>query len=155
MFLWGRADLNSLKNYVDTEITKFIANNDINAPIKQLWSDNNLLSPPWSLYLPRWRHQGTLNPGLMLNANVYPEGKNVPTNGSREPIVKRTGINSRSWHVNLGKPASLPTITMFKNMLIIGETNNPKKLFSFIKSWKCENDGVAPLRDKGKIHIDD
>ena len=36
-----------------------------------------------------------------------------------------------------------------------GETNNPKKLFSFIKSRKCENDGVAPLRDKGKIHIND
>ena len=36
-----------------------------------------------------------------------------------------------------------------------GENSNPKKLFTFIKSRKCENDGVAPLRDKGQIHIDD
>ena len=34
--------------------------------------------------------------------------------------------------------------------------NNPKRFFSFIKSRKCENIGVAPLRDNnGKVHIDD
>ena len=31
--------------------------------------------------------------------------------------------------------------------------NNPKRFFSFIKSRKCENIGVSPLRDnKGKVH---
>ena len=34
--------------------------------------------------------------------------------------------------------------------------NNPKIFFSFIKSKKCENIGVSPLRySKGKLHTDD
>ena len=34
--------------------------------------------------------------------------------------------------------------------------NNPKTFFSFIKSRKCENTGIAPMRDKNcKVHIDD
>ena len=34
--------------------------------------------------------------------------------------------------------------------------SNPKRIFSFIKSRKCENIGVSPLRDnKGKVHTTD
>ena len=34
--------------------------------------------------------------------------------------------------------------------------SKPKRFFFFIKSRKCENTGIAPIRDKnGKIHIDD
>ena len=35
-----------------------------------------------------------------------------------------------------------------------GDNSNPKKLFTYIKSRNCDRDGVAPLQQNGKIHID-
>ena len=41
-----------------------------------------------------------------------------------------------------------------KNCVSPEGVNNPKKLFRFMKSRRCENDGVAPLRDNGSLHND-
>ena len=37
---------------------------------------------------------------------------------------------------------------------MVQEDSNSKKLFSFIKSKKCDSAGIAPLRSDGNLHGD-
>ncbi|XP_066931888.1 uncharacterized protein [Clytia hemisphaerica] len=43
VYLWKRADLNTIKDHVNSEMTNFMANNDTTTPIDLLWSSFKML----------------------------------------------------------------------------------------------------------------
>eukprot|EP00111_Clytia_hemisphaerica_P023397 TCONS_00068915-protein len=53
-----------------------------------------------------------------------------------------------------GKSCKSAFNNFFKNCVSPDGVNNPKILFRFIKSRRCEDNGVVPLQDNSSLHID-
>ena len=156
VYLWKRADINAIKDHVNAEIANFIANNNVNTPIDQLWSsfkeltDSSMAFVPSKTTSPRYSQ-----PWITTKCKRLSRRKKRAFNRA-----KRTNRPEDWYKFKVLTTKSRKTCRAAYNNYVAkcvnpGVNSNPKKLFSFIKSRKCENDGVAPLRDKGQIHIND
>ena len=156
VFLWKRADINKIKNHVNTEIASFIKNNDINTPTNQLWqifkelTNSAMAFVPSKTTLPRYSQ-----PWITLKCKRLCRRKKRVYNRAKGTNRLEDWQKFKLLTCKSRKACKIAYNNYVEKCVNPGENSNPKKLFTFIKSRKCENDGVAPLRDKGQIHIDD
>ena len=156
VFLWKRADINKIKNHVNTEIASFIKNNDINTPTNQLWqifkelTNSAMAFVPSKTTLPRYSQ-----PWITLKCKRLCRRKKRVYNRAKGKNRLEDWQKFKLLTCKSRKACKIAYNNYVEKCVNPGENSNPKKLFTFIKSRKCENDGVAPLRDKGQIHIDD
>ena len=154
--LWKRADINTIRNHVDIQITNFVTNNNINTPVDELWCKfKDLVASSMSFVPSKTTSTRYSQPWITPKCKRLSRRKKRAYNRA-----KRTN-HAEDWHkfkvltIKSRKACKAAYNNYVVKCVNQGDNSNHKKLFSFIKSRKCENNGVAPLRDKGQIHISD
>ena len=156
IFLWNRADKIPIKNQIRTEIANFINNHTIDSPVNEMWRnlthiiENAMLSVPSKFTSTRYSQ-----PWLTRKCKQLSRRKKRAYNRAKR--TNRTDDWEKFKHLTReSRKACKSAFNEYVKKCVCPDDNiNPKKLFRFIKSRKCENDGVAPLRDSGHLHIDD
>ncbi len=159
--LYNKADWESLKEYLTKEKESFMATHDIDTPIDELWND----------------FKETLEKGLEehIPTKTARSRDSVPwiTNSLRKQLRKqkklfdqqkgfskhtRAAQHQRS-HKSFVQKLTRQAYWNYVNNLIIpnGEEAKPvtdKRFFRFIKHKKQDAQGVAPLKNNGKLEND-
>lgn len=152
-----RADINLLKSHVIAEVEHFMTNNSIGTNIDLMWeSFKNIVETSIKLVPSKLTSTRFSQPWVTRTCKRLSRKKKRAYNRARRTrfqgdwdIFKAITKESRSVY----KQAYNKYV---RDCICPDIKNNPKRFFSFIKSRKCENIGVAPLRDNnGKVHIDD
>ena len=152
VFLWKRADIKKIKNHVNTEIASFIKNNDINTPTNQLWGIFKELTNSVMAFVPsKTTSPRYSQPWITLKCKRLCRRKKRVYNRAKGTNRLEDWQKFKLLTCKSRKACKIAYNNYVEKCVNPGENSNPKKLFTFIKSRKCENDGVAPLRDKGQI----
>lgn len=155
IFMWNRANIGSIKDQISAEIAEFTTTYNSESPVNDMWKalkaliENAMLSVPSKYTSSRYSQPWITQKCKRLSRRkkrAYKRAKKSSKPADWDRFKKLT---------NECRKACKSAFNNFvKNCVSPDGVNNPKKLFRFIKSRKCENDGVAPLRDNGSLHID-
>ena len=156
IFIWSRTDIPQLKNHVSMNVNTFINKNTINTPVNDIWFHFKDLVESSRQFIPsKVFSRRYSQPWFNRECKRLTRKKKRAYNRA-----KRTNLIS-DW--NKFKKLSVATRKSCKNeyncfvqdSIAPNFKNNSKKFFSFIKSKKCDDNGIAPLRDQGKTYTDD
>ena len=155
IYMWNRADIGSIKNHINAEIANFILKHNTGSPVDLMWNDlkqlidNAMLSVPSKFTSTRYSQPWISQKCKRLSRRKKRAYKRAKRSGRVEDWEKFKVLTCKS-----RKACKSAYNNYIESCVNPGENNNPKKLFRFIKSRNCENEGVAPLRDNGTLHID-
>ena len=156
ILLWNRANIISIKDQLSTEIAEFIATHDIESPVNDIWGafktliDNAMLSVPSKYTSSRYSQ-----PWITQKCKRLSRRKKRAYNRAKKSSKPADWERFKKLTIDCRKACKSAFNNFVRNCVSPDGVNNPKKLFRFIKSRSCENDGVAPLRENGTLHIDD
>ena len=157
IFIWNRVNTTLLHNHVPSEVEHFMANNTTDTHINDIWSNfKRIVTTSMELVPTKFTSNRFSQPWVTRSCKQHSRRKQRAYNRA-----KRTR-SQNDWNIfkTLTKESRKVYKCAYNNYIreciCPGLKNNPKRVFSFIKSRKCENIGVSPLRDnKGKVHTDD
>ena len=157
IFMWNRVNTILLKNHVSAEVEVFMNNNTTDTHINDIWSNfKRIVATSMDLVPSKLTSTRFTQPWVTRTCKQYIRRKQRAYNRA-----KSTGLQSdwKSFKTLTNEPRKecKRAYNIYVSDCICPDLkNNPKIFFSFIKSKKCENIGVSPLRDsKGKLHTDD
>ena len=144
---------NILKNHVPSDVEDFLTNNKTDTYINDIWYNFKRIVVTSMEFVPTKLTSARFSqPWVTRTCKQHSRRKQRAYNRA-----KRTR-SQNDWNIfkTLTKKSRKECKRAYNNYLrdcICQDfKNNPKRFFSFIKSRKCENIGVSPLRDnKGKV----
>lgn len=153
IYLWKKANLTSLKKDLDSYVSNFTSRFTSSTPVQSLWDDfstecNRLIEQyvPSKLTSSRF-HQPWVNTEIKRLSRRKQKAYNR---------AKRTQHHRHWAYFNLLKKQAHAACKRAYNQYIsnlLDDSSPPKKSFwSFIKSRKCDNAGVSPLKRNGIIY---
>ena len=80
--------------------------------------------------------------------------RSIPVSKRTHPSVRKTSVATRLWRQRQAYWNYLDKMLDFGDPETEHQTGKIKRFWSFVKSLRKDNSGVAPLKDQGKIHAD-
>ena len=156
IWLWSKADLSSMKEDMNSFSDEFIGKYSIEADVDTMWTEfsskcTQLMTDytPSKLSIARFS-QPWINRDLKRLSHrkkrAYKKA-NISRKNSDWERYKQLKKESQK-ECRKAYPAHV------NDLVSDDQTGNPKKLYSFIKSKKCDASGVAPLQSNGINHSD-
>ena len=154
--LWDKGNLDQVKRDLLNFSQAFVSENTVTTPVNKLWD------------------------AIVDNINITVE-KNIPTKTTSTRFsqpwinreIKRISRRKKRAFRQARKSGKANDWARYKrlkresqaqcrqvhdayvaNLLSDDPSNNPKRFYSYIKSKRCDNSGVAPLRKEGRTHAD-
>ncbi|XP_072033236.1 uncharacterized protein [Amphiura filiformis] len=156
ILLWKKADMAVIKSQLHKFTTSFVSANTVDSPVNSLWNQiSTTLHGILEEHVPSKMTSTRFNQPWINNRlkslsrrkmKAYKKAKksNSPKDWSRYKLLKKTMQYS-----------CRKTYDSFICDMICGEmSSNPKKFWSYIKSKRCDNSGVAPLMKDGILQSD-
>ena len=156
IFLWKKVNMAQMKELVSAEVIGFLQENTTFTQINQLWLNlKGIIEAAMSLIPSKFTSTRYSQPWITRECKRIIRMKQRAYNRA-----KRTKLqNDWDYFKTLVKTARKACISAYNQYISdcvsTDIKNNPKRFFTFIKSKKCENTGIPPLRDKGKTISDD
>lgn len=156
IFLWKKADMEKIKSVLCDFASNFLDVNTINTPIDTLWNQiTTKLQAILDECVPSKMSTARFNqPWITSHLKNLARRKHRAYKKARK--TKKAQDWSRYKHLKKSMQTDCRrTYNSFVNNMICGEmAENPKKFWSFIKSKRCDNTGVAPLMKDGILQSD-
>ena len=154
--LWDKGDLDQVKCDLLSYSQAFVLDNSATTPVDKLLEtivdnindtvDKNILTKTTSTRFSQ--------PWINRDTSDYPAIRNVPSNRPR----KAKKVNNWDRYKRLKKEYQAQCRrahdSYVANLLSDNPSNNPKRFYSYVKSKRCDNSRVAPLRREGRTHAD-
>ncbi len=158
ILLWKKADMNNIKSEINIFGNHFVSSNTIDTDVNDLW--NQITSKLHSV-------MDTMVPSKLSSTRfsqpwITNHLKSLSRKKKRAFRRARKSKKNSDWahYKNLKKimqrDCKSAYHTYISDMLCEGEDGlkNPKRFWSYIKSKRCENSGVAPLMKDGTLQSD-
>ncbi|XP_072048556.1 uncharacterized protein [Amphiura filiformis] len=154
IYLWNRAKLDKIREDVKEFSTDFVAHNDTSTPVEELWNliDKKLCQVMEDCVPSKYSSQRFNQP--WINSSVKKLSR-------RKKRAFRTAKRTKSptdwqYYKELKKLDQAECRKRYhsyvNNMTSESFSSNSKKFWRYIKSKKCDNSGVAPLKRDGIAH---
>ena len=156
ILLWNKADIQNIRNYLSTFSSNYLASVTINTPVEEQW---RIISRHLTQTI------DNLVPSKMSTTRfnqpwITRQLKRLARKKSRSYKKAKQSDDPRDWqqYKTLKKQMQFDcrkTHQKYVDDMICGDmANNPNKFWSYIKSKRCDNTGVASLLSDGKLHSD-
>ena len=157
IFMWNRLNTILLKNHVSAEVEVFMNNNTTGTHINDIWSNfKRIVATSMDLVPTKLTSTRFTRPWVTRTCKQYIRRKQRAYNRAKSTGLQSDWKSFKTLTKESRKECKRAYNKYVSDCICPDLKNNPKIFFSFIKSKKCENIGVSPLRDsKGKLHTDD
>ena len=156
ILLWNKADIQNIRNDLSTFSSNYLTSVTINAPVEEQW---RIISRHLTQTI------DNLVPSKMSTTRfnqpwITRQLKRLARKKSRSYKKVKQSDEPRDWqqYKTLKKQMQFDcrkTHQKYVDDMICGDmANNPNKFWSYIKSKRCDNTGVASLLSHGKLHSD-
>ena len=154
--IWNRVDMNEMKKLVSAEVSSFINNNTNDIEINLLWKKFKQIEESAMQLVPK-KYTSTRysKPWITRECKRTCRRKKRAYNRAKRTHSLIDWANFRDLLKKSRKECRDAYNHHVRQCVSPDRKGNTKKLFSFIKSKKCENMGISPLRHNGKIYVDD
>ena len=157
LYMWGRANLEQLKEYVQREVHAYVGNYSTSTPVQNLWDGfKSIIESSLSRFVP-----SKFSSTRFSQAWVTRHCRHIIRRKKRAYKKARKTNNQLDWNrfKALKKKSQRECRRAYQdfvaNMICPDLKGNPKKFWGFIKGKRCDNNGVAPLTTNGVTHVDD
>ena len=156
VFVWRKVDVKQLKSQVAALVTTFINKNTSDTEINHLWQGfKNIVDSSMSLIPTKWTSTRYSQPWVTRECKRMSRMKQRAYNRAKR-TKQETDWNDFKLLVKTCKKAYASAYNQYiRECISPNIKNNPKKFFTFIKSKRCDNMGISPLKDKGILYTDD
>lgn len=154
--LWKKADLPTMKNLLSKFSTDFIASNSIVTPIDDMWNQLSAkLQEILTACVPSKMTTTRFNQPW-INGHLKRLARRKKKAFRKAKRTRSLRDHTRYKHLKKQMQADCRKTydTYVANMICDDSSGKSKKLWSFIKSKRCDNSGVAPLMKNGVLKCD-
>ena len=156
IWLWSKADVPSMKADMNAFSDGFTDKHSTKADIDTMWSQfSRKCTQIMTDYIP-----SKLSSARFSQPWINRDLKRLSRRKKRAYKKARTSNKKSDWnrYKQLKKESQMKCRRAYaahvNDLVSDDQTGNPKKLYSFIKSKKCDASGVAPLQSNGINHSD-
>jgi hypothetical protein len=157
IFLWNQADINILQQHVAAEVANFMTNNSLETHIDNMWGSFRKLVETSMKFVPSKLSSTRFSqPWVTKSCKRLSRRKKRAYNRARRTTLQSDWDKFKALTKETRTTCKQAFNKYVRDCICPDINKNRKRFFSFIKSKKCDNIGVSPLRDKsGKVHVDD
>ena len=143
-----------MANNLKVSLDKFMDCSDIKTPINNLWSDFKAIClDNLRKHVPS-KHTSTRYSQPWCNQNI----RRLSRRKQRAFNKYRKSGKTKDWdrYRQLQKSTQKECKSSYNEYVndMVSQDSGNKKFFTFIKNKKCENSGIAPLKENGNLHGD-
>ena len=158
ILLWSRADMSSIRSGIEHFSHRFIHSNSINSDVNDLWSQitkelNSLID---AMVPSKQTSTRFSQPWINSKLKSLSRKKKKAFHRARKTASSSDWSHYKTLKKIMQKECRNAYHNFINNMFCDGQDTlkHPKKFWSYIKSRRCENTGVAPLLSNGILQSD-
>ena len=164
IFLWKKADLDGMRSNAKDWADQFVANNDTSTPVETLFAEtqqsldrlvrNHVPSKMSSSRFNQCWFDTNTKRMCRKKTRAYKKAKHISSKSDSSAKAKAKAWNR--YHIIKRETQRLCRQTYNKYLvdLIDSDPGNNKRLGALIKSLRCDQTGVAPLKEGHILHCD-
>ena len=152
--LWNKADPYLVKQGLGTFASSFLATNFVSTPVDNMWAEiTNSLNFILNSHVPSKLSTVRFNqPWINRQLKRLAQRKKRAYKKAKKSNKKCDWSHLDSLKKQFQKESRSTYHSYIGNLISDGTNTNSKRFWSFIKSRRCENSGVAPLTKQGSTH---
>ena len=157
IFMWNKADISKLKTYVKNKVSEFCSKFNSTVPVETLWHEiKSIINNAEQNFVPsKWSSTRYSQPWVTRKIRKLSRQKQRAHKQYQRSQCRGTRERYNSLKSECQRECRRAYNEYVRDKICPVDNQNSKHLWTFVKSLRCDNNGVAPLSANGISHSDE